>query len=261
MKSKLSIVKVGGKLIDEPLKLKAFLADFAALPSPKILVHGGGKAATAMSKQLGIPSQMVEGRRITSDKELEVVTMVYAGLINKNIVAELQHQGCNALGLSGADAQVILSKKRAVGAIDYGWVGDIEQVNNQMIASFLSQGLSLVFSAIGHNGQGQLLNTNADTIAAEIAIAMSEEYDSELIYCFEKKGVLQSVTDEDSVIESIDAAKYQQLKAAGIINEGMLPKLENCFHALQQGVQSVKVGNELLIHDFQQVHTHLSLSL
>ncbi|MGB5321366.1 acetylglutamate kinase, partial [Lutimonas sp.] len=236
MKKKLHIVKIGGNVINSSGQLDLFLYDFAKLDGLKILVHGGGRKATEMADSLGLQPRMIGGRRVTDKANLEIVTMVYAGLLNKNIVAQLQKSGCNALGLSGADANLIRAHKRIVKDIDYGFAGDIDEVDDQTIGLFLKAGLVPVFSAITHDKQGQLLNTNADTIAAELAKSLSRDFEVELVYCFEKNGVLREVEDDDSVIEQIDTNKYESLKKGGVIAEGMLPKMDNCFDALQNGV-------------------------
>jgi len=259
MKNKLPIIKIGGNIIDDDQSLNLFLADFANLSGPKILIHGGGKLATKLSNQLGITTQMVNGRRVTSTEDLSVVTMVYSGLINKKICAKLQGSDCNALGLSGADANCILASIRDTIPINYGWVGDLKKVNFDIIQLFLKNNITPVFCAISHDGEGQLLNTNADTIAAEIAIEMSKEYETELIYCFEKNGVLEDLNDDNSVITSINKESYHRLKAKGIIDKGMLPKLENCFHALEKNVSSVIIKGTQGIHNKSELYTTLTL--
>ena len=259
MKKQLSIVKIGGNVINNSEQLDLFLHNFAKLDGLKILVHGGGRRATEMADSLGLHPKMIGGRRVTDEANLEVVTMVYAGLLNKNIVAKLQAKACNALGLSGADANVIKAHKRVVKEIDYGFAGDIDEVENKAIALFLNGGITPVFSAITHDGQGQLLNTNADTIAAELAKGLSLEFEVELIYCFEKNGVLRQVDDDDSVIDQIDKITYERLKKEGVIAEGMLPKMENCFDALQEGVHKVLIGKPELISDKHIKHTTLLL--
>ena len=259
MKKKLSIIKIGGNVINSSEQLELFLYDFANLDGLKILVHGGGRKATEMADSLGLQPKMIGGRRVTDEANLEIVTMVYAGLLNKSIVAKLQKSGCNALGLSGADANVIRAHKRLVKDIDYGFAGDIDEVQDQTIGLFLNSGLVPVFSAITHDKQGQLLNTNADTIAAELAKSLSRDFEVELVYCFEKNGVLREVEDDDSVIEQIDRNKYEGLKKGGIIAEGMLPKMENCFDALQNGVYKVHIGKPKLISDKNIKHTTLML--
>ena len=254
MKS-LKVIKIGGNVIDNPESLQQFIADFAMLNGPKILVHGGGKIATKLAEDLGIKSKMVEGRRITDGESLKVVTMVYAGLINKNIVANLQSENCNAIGLSGADGNLIQAKRRPLKeifskeknesiSVDYGFVGDLNEpaVDHQALSKLLEAGFTPVFSAITHDGKGQLLNTNADTIASAIAIAMSKEYETSLIFCFEKPGVLMDVEDESSIISSIDPHYYNELKRQGIINDGMIPKMDNAFEAINKGLKEVYIG-------------------
>ena len=248
MKNKITIIKIGGNIIDNVKQLDTFLVDFAKIQNAKILIHGGGKIASDLNKRLGIETIMNDGRRITSTENLDTVTMVYAGLINKRIVAKLQSNSCNALGLSGSDANCILAEKRPSTPIDFGWVGDVKYVNIATIEFFLTNKITPVFCAIGHDGDGQLLNTNADTVAAEIAIAMSEDYDTELIYCFEKNGVMMNMNDSSSVIQHIDSKMYSQLLEQKIINEGMLPKMKNCFHALQNKVAKVVLGNAAVIN-------------
>lgn len=259
MKDKLKVIKIGGNIIDETEKLQAFLKDLAHLKGPKILVHGGGKIATEISRKLGVESKMVEGRRVTSSDDLEVVTMVYAGLINKKVVASLQALGCNAVGMTGADGNSITAEKRPAKPVDYGFVGNVKNVNPDAIHTLLQDSITPVFCAITHDGKGQLFNTNADTIAAELAIGLSKLYETELIYCFEKAGVLEDVNDESSVIENIDTKKYQELKEHGQIHSGMLPKMENCFHALNHKVSRVKIGNTGMLKDEEEICTELTL--
>jgi len=240
----LNIIKIGGNVIDNSENLYHFLKDFKDLPGYKILVHGGGKIATQVSDSLGIASRLVDGRRITDVETLRVVTMVYGGLVNKNIVAQLQRFGTNAIGLTGADGNLITAKKRPVKTIDYGFVGDIYDgsVNTEGISKLLKADLTPVFCALTHDGEGQLLNTNADTIASALAVAMSGVFDTTLIYCFEKKGVLMDIDDEESVIRDIDPARYEELKIQQIIHSGMLPKLDNAFTAIACGVKAVVIG-------------------
>ena len=259
MKQKLSIVKIGGNIIEDQESLSQFLKLFAQLEGKKVLVHGGGKRATDFGKKLGIESKMVDGRRITDAQSLEVVVMVYAGLVNKNIVAQLQASNCNAIGLSGADANIIIAEKRPVNEIDFGFVGDIIAVNSESISRLLSAAFVPVFCALTHDGRGQLFNTNADTIASEVAIALSHTYDTTLYYCFEKKGVLRTITDEDSVIRRINMESYQKLKQQKIISDGMLPKLENCFHALNKRVQRVCIGDLSMLEPKTQLFTTITL--
>lgn len=244
MKQELIIVKIGGNVIDKEADLVSFLAKFAAIPTPKILVHGGGKLATELSKKLNIEPLLIDGRRITDAETLKIVTMVYAGLVNKNIVAQLQAMQCNAIGLSGADANAIKATKRNKGDIDYGFVGDVlpENVQIELFANLLNSGYMPIVAPITHDGTGQLLNTNADTIASALAKALSQLYAIKLIYCFEKAGVLADANDDNSVIHSIDTIKFAELKAAGIVSGGMLPKLDNAFDALNAGVQQVIIG-------------------
>ncbi|MBS1599406.1 MAG: acetylglutamate kinase [Bacteroidetes bacterium] len=240
----LYIIKVGGNIIDDEKKLSGFLKQFAGLKShKKILVHGGGKLATKLAGQLNIPQQMIEGRRITDEETLKVVTMVYAGYINKNIVALLQANGCNAIGLSGADGNSILAHKRIHASIDYGYAGDIDAVNHIFLKNLLDQDIAIVMSPITHDKKGQLLNTNADTIAQEIARSMSESYEVNLIYSFEKTGVLLDANDDSTVIPSIKPAYYATLKAEKKIFAGMIPKIDNAFTALNSGVRRVTIGN------------------
>jgi acetylglutamate kinase len=234
----LFVIKIGGNVIDQPEALAAFLDDFVRIEGRKILIHGGGKIATDISQALGIETQMVDGRRVTSAETLKVVTMVYGGLINKTIVSGLQARGCNAIGLTGADANVIVAKKREDKKIDYGYVGDIERVNVAPIIQFLDAGISPVFAPLTHDGKGNMLNTNADTIVAALASALCSHYHTRLVYCFDKKGVLASA-DEDAVIPRLTQVQYHDLKAKGVISKGMLPKLEEAFAALQAGVAAI----------------------
>lgn len=243
----LKIIKIGGNVINNPQELSAFLQVFAQVAGPKILVHGGGAMATEMSRQIGVPAQMVEGRRITTAEDLRLVTMVYAGWINKSIVAQLQHYQCNALGLAGCDGDVIRAVRRPAQPLDFGYVGDIVAVDAARIAALLTADFVPVFSAIGHDGAGQLLNTNADTIAAELAAAMAESYAVELLYCFEKPGVLADVEDDRSVFAQLSKAEVDTLKKQGAIHRGMLPKLDNCFLALRRMVARVRIGDIRLL--------------
>ena len=240
----LRIIKIGGNVIDHPELLDKFLGDFSKLKGAKILVHGGGKLANKLATDLGCEAKLVDGRRVTDEKTLEIVTMVYAGLINKNIVAKLQAQNCNALGLSGADGNAIKAEKRPVKEIDYGFVGDIpdEAVNVNLLGKLLSEEFVPVFSAITHDGTGQLLNTNADTIASVLAVALSKIYRCSLIYCFEKKGVLEDVNNENSVIKEIKSSDFITLQQRGIISDGMIPKIYNSFEAINKGVEEVLIG-------------------
>jgi acetylglutamate kinase len=238
---KLNIIKIGGNIVENESALRNFVKDFSNLEGKKILVHGGGKIASKLANDLGIEAKMIHGRRITDLETLKIVTMVYAGLANKTIVAFLQANGCDAIGLSGADANTIQTKKRPVKEIDYGFAGDMttKSINAKRIQNLLDINLCPVFSAITHNGNGQLLNTNADTIASALAIGLAPYYDVSLIYCFEKKGVLKDVNDDASVIGHINASNYQSLKEQGAIADGMIPKLDNAFEALSLGVKNV----------------------
>ena len=239
MPEKLTIVKIGGKVIDEPAKLSAILKDFAELSGLKILVHGGGKKASQLSDQLNIPVNMVDGRRVTDGPSLEVVQMVYAGLINKNIVADLQANNCPAIGLSGADGDTILAHKRPVTKIDFGFVGDIDRINAEAIIKILKNEFIPVFCALTHDGKGQMLNTNADTIASELGGALAEYYEVYIIYCFEMQGVMQDINNSESVIAHINREKFAELKSDDIISDGMIPKIDNAFSALDKGVINV----------------------
>jgi acetylglutamate kinase len=239
---KLNIIKIGGNIIDDEVKLSSFLELFAAVEGKKILVHGGGKLATRIAEAMGVQQQMIDGRRITDAETLKIVTMVYAGYINKNIVAALQANDCNAIGLSGVDGNVIVAHKR-VAAVDYGFAGDIDTVNNDLINSLLAATDALVFAPITHDGKGQLLNTNADTIAQEVAKALCNEYEVTLIYSFEKSGVLLDVNDESTVINKMNEPYYKELKKENKVFAGMIPKLDNAFKALHSGVEKVIIGN------------------
>jgi acetylglutamate kinase len=244
-KKDLFVIKIGGNVIDNSETLHRFLKDFTALQGYKVLVHGGGKVATQLSEVMGIEPKLVDGRRITDLETLKVVTMVYAGLINKNMVAQLQRYGSNAIGLTGADGDFIRAKKRPVKTIDYGFVGDLDEhsVRTQNLVSLLDAGFVPVFCALTHDGEGQLLNTNADTIASALAVALSGVYKTTLIYCFEKKGVLKDITDESSLIRGINPGDYEELKKQQVIHSGMLPKLDNAFSAIACGVSGVVIGH------------------
>ncbi len=259
-KSEVTIYKIGGGIIDDAAELGKFLALLAQASGPKILVHGGGKGASAMMRDLGLTPNMINGRRVTDAATLDIVVMFYAGKTNKEVVANLQRLGVNALGLSGADGNVIQGTKRPVKDIDYGFVGDLTpaSVNKNLLLNLLQAGLTPVLCPIIHDGQGQLLNTNADTIASAVAVALAADMDATLHYCFEKNGVLRDVNDDNSVIPEINSASYAELKAQGIIADGMLPKLENAFAALNQGVSKVIIGHALHINS--ALHTVLCLS-
>ncbi len=242
-KEKLLIIKIGSNIIDDDAKLQSFLGDFASIKSHKILVHGGGKMATALAAKMGIEQQLIDGRRITDGETLKLVIMIYAGLINKNIVAKLQSLGCNALGLTGADANIITAHKRIHPTINYGFAGDIDEIDSSRIDKFLLENLSLVIAPITHDAKGQLLNTNADTIAQAIATKMSKNHEVNLIYCFEKKGVLHDIADENSVVKKITPVVYDEMKQQQLISAGMIPKLDNAFAAINAGVTKVIIGD------------------
>lgn len=258
---KLSVIKIGGNVIDNSEKLHQFLIDFKALPGDKILIHGGGKIATELGVSLGVEAKMIDGRRITDIDTLRIVTMVYAGLINKNMVAQLQAKGCNAIGLTGADANIIKAVKRPVKEIDYGFVGDLDaaSVSSQALDSLLTAGLVPVLCAITHDGDAQLLNTNADTIASAVAVAMSSLYETSLIYCFEKRGVMRDITDDNSLVPEIRMHEFESLQADGTVSGGMIPKLHNAFEAIKSGVNAVYIGkaDELSQIDEQNFGTRL----
>ncbi len=256
--NKLAVVKIGGNVIEDEEALQSFLTHFAQMKGPKILVHGGGKKATIMAKQLNVPVQMVDGRRITDAQNLDIITMLYGGKINKNIVAQLQALGCNALGISGADGNAIQAVKRPVKIIDYGFVGDVTGIHAELFTILLEKNFTPVCCAITHDQKGQLLNTNADTIAAALAQGLSQHFEVSLWYCFEKQGVLENIEDATSVIETITPKQYKKLRAAEIIHSGMIPKIDNCFEALEKGVLEVKIGApEMIAGNIQ--HTTLIL--
>lgn len=247
---KLTLIKVGGKIVEEPDTLQQLLRDFSSIEGHKVLVHGGGRSATKIASQLGIESLMVNGRRITDAEMLKVVTMVYGGLVNKNIVAGLQSLQVNALGLTGADMNIMRSDKRPVKDVDYGFVGDVKEVNADVLASLILQGIVPVLAPLTHDKQGHMLNTNADTIAGEAAKALAKYFDVTLMFCFEKKGVLLNEDDDESVIPEIDRASFQKYVAEGIIQGGMIPKLENAFQAIDAGVK------EVIITQASEIHKH-----
>ena len=240
MKERLTIIKVGGAVVEDEAQLTQLLKDFSAIEGRKVLVHGGGRKATKVAESLGIESKMVNGRRITDAEMLSVVTMVYGGLVNKNLVARLQANGVNALGLTGADIDVIRSHKRPLkDGVDFGFVGDVDKADGKMLSRLIENGITPVMAPLTHDGEGHLLNTNADTIASETAIALAPYYDVTLIFCFEKKGVLRNPDDDDSVIPIITRANFITLKADGTISGGMLPKIENALSAIDSGVGKV----------------------
>lgn len=259
MKEQLSIVKIGGNVIEDTEGLSHLLELFAKLDGHKILVHGGGKKATEIGQKLGIEAKMTNGRRITDAQSLDIAIMVYGGLTNKKIVAQLQGLNCNAMGMSGADGNAIKAHKRPVKEVDFGWVGDVDGVHTENISKLLQAGFTPVFCALTHDENGQLFNTNADTIAAEVAIGMSELFETTLYYCFEKKGVLRSIEDENSVIPHINSETYKALLADGIIADGMLPKMHNCFHALRNNVKQVCVGDSNMLEGTHSNFTTLTL--
>ncbi|MBO7723879.1 MAG: acetylglutamate kinase [Paludibacteraceae bacterium] len=235
----LTLLKVGGKIVEEPDSLVRFLDDFAKIDGQKVLVHGGGRSATKMAERLGVETQMVNGRRITSAEMLQVVTMVYGGLVNKNVVVQLQSRGVDALGLTGADMNYMLADKRKNAEIDYGFVGDVKKVDGEKLKSLICQNIVPVLAPLTHDGQGNLLNTNADTIAGEAAKALAKLYDVTLVFCFEKKGVLRDENDDDSVIPTINKQDFDRYVESGVIQGGMIPKLQNAFNALEAGVKQV----------------------
>jgi acetylglutamate kinase len=242
---KLFVIKVGGNVIDDVDKLSSFLKDFSKIPDKRILVHGGGKIATSIGNKLGIVSKYIDGRRITDDETIDLVTMVYGGLVNKKIVAKLQSFNCNAIGITGADANLIPAKKREVTEIDYGWAGDIEsdKINPGTWKLFLENDLTPVVAPLTHDTKGKILNTNADTIASSIAVRLSDDFEVRLIFCFEKNGVLSDVNDENSVIANINPEKFASLKKTNKLFAGMLPKIDNSFDAINKGVKEVIIGN------------------
>lgn len=256
---KLSIVKIGGNIIENETSLQEFIDLFSTIEGKKILIHGGGKRATHMAAKLGIESQLINGRRVTDKQTLEVITMVYGGLINKNMVAKLQANNVNAIGLTGADINSITSVKRPVKEIDYGFVGDVKSVNHKGIHALLNANFTPVFCAITHDKNGQLLNTNADTITSQVAIGMSSLYNTSIYYCFELNGVLENFQDKNSVIKHINSKTYAHLLQKEIISDGMLPKLENCFDALHHGVSSIKMGNTNMLTKENDNYTTITL--
>lgn len=237
----ITVIKIGGNVIDNEEVLNAFLARFAAIEGDKILVHGGGKLASRLQKELGQEVQMIDGRRVTDRATLDVVTMVYAGLVNKQIIAKLQALGCNAIGLSGADGNIVRAHRRPAKPIDYGFVGDIDGVDTTMLRSLLEAGLTPVFSAIMHDGEGMLLNCNADSVTQAVALGAAHLAPTDLVFCFEKRGVLSDAEDDNSVIARITPESYLQLKADGIVSGGMIPKIENALRAVEQGVRTVRI--------------------
>lgn len=247
-KKKLVIIKVGGQIVEESETLQQLLVNFSKIPGYKLLVHGGGRTATRISKQLGLESQMIEGKRVTDFATLQVITMVYAG-VNKQIVAGLQALGLNALGLTGADLNCILSEKRPVKEVDYGFVGDIQAVDSDLLADLIRKGIVPVLAPLTHDGKGSMLNTNADTIAGEVAKALAKHFEVTLVYCFEKNGVLFNEKDDDSVIPVITKLAFEAFVSDGTVKEGMIPKLENAFNAIEGGVREVIITKAEKIED------------
>lgn len=241
MKEHLTIIKVGGKIVENSESLNSLLKDFAAVEGKKLLVHGGGRSATQMAARLGVETKMVDGRRITDEAMLEVVTMVYGGLVNKRIVAGLQALGIDAVGLTGADMNIVLSDKRKVSAVDYGWVGDVKKVNVEAVVTLIESGCCPVVAPLTHDGCGHMLNTNADTMAGEMAKAMAAHYDVTLMFCFEKPGVLADENDDSSLIPTITPAVLDDLKRRGVVSGGMIPKLDNAIACVSAGVESVVI--------------------
>lgn len=254
----LKVIKIGGNIIDNDSALQEFLKAFTTITGPKILVHGGGKLATKLAEQMQVEVKMTDGRRITDADTLDIITMVYAGKINKNVVAQLQANNCNAIGFSGADGNTIVSNKRPVKTVDYGFVGDVKKVNTETLEILLNNNITPVFCAISHDKNGQLLNTNADTIASELAIGFASIFKTELYYCFEKNGVLENVEEDNSVIENINTATYKELVENKVIFEGMLPKLNNCFHAINHMVQKVCIGKSSMLFNVNNKHTTIT---
>jgi acetylglutamate kinase len=259
VRAEVSIIKIGGNIIDDPTELQKFLTDFSKIEGYKVLVHGGGKSATKMAQSIGLVPQLIDGRRITDAAMLDVAVMIYAGQINKNIVAQLQGYNTNAMGFSGADGNLIQSEKRNHLTVDYGFVGDIKSVNILLLQTLLSSAIIPVFCAITHDKNGQLLNTNADTVASELAIALAEVFDVTLNYCFEKPGVLFDSEDDSSVITTMNASLYSKLKEEKAIHSGMIPKLDNCFKSLSKGVQKIRIGHHTMLQNDDVLCTTIQL--
>jgi acetylglutamate kinase len=253
----LTVIKIGGNVIDDDDVFEDCLNKIARAQTPIVLVHGGGKIATTVGERLGVQAVMIEGRRVTDKATLEIVTMVYGGLVNKRIVAGLQARGVNALGLSGADGDLVRARKRPVGEIDYGFVGDIERVREERLRRLLETGFTPVFAPLAHDGAGAMLNVNADTVASEIAAALAATRSVRLLYCFDKPGVLRAPDDDASLIPRLDAKEYESLRASGAIAKGMIPKLDNAFAALRRGVFSVSIaGLEALENIENNINSH-----
>lgn len=256
---KLNIIKVGGKIVEEELSLKRLIDDFSNLSGSRILVHGGGRSATALAARMGIATTMIDGRRVTDADMLKIVTMVYGGLVNKQIVAALQSRGINAVGLTGADLDIIRSHRRpATPTVDYGFVGDIDHVDGHRLSTLIDMDIIPVIAPLSHDGNGTILNTNADTIASQIAIAMTPYYDTTLTFCFEKPGVLSNPDDDTSVIPNINPYHFHQLKAEGIISDGMIPKIQNSLKAIESGVTHVIITRADAIAN-PDAGTHITL--
>jgi acetylglutamate kinase len=254
MKEKITIIKVGGKIVEEHESLNSLLDRFAQIEGRKVLIHGGGRSATRIAERLGIESRMVGGRRITDSDTLQVVTMVYGGLVNKNIVAQLQARGVNALGLTGADCNIIRAHKRPVGEVDYGFVGDVDRADGAMLSRLIEQGIVPIIAPLTHDGNGNMLNTNADTMAAETAKALSAHYETRLIYCFEYPGVMRDPDDAASLIPTITRESYRTLLADGTVSGGMIPKIDNAFNAIENGVREVIITRADAIDGIQGTH-------
>ncbi|MEO9482389.1 MAG: acetylglutamate kinase [Ekhidna sp.] len=251
MKEKLSIVKVGGAVVEDEVKLADFLDAFSKIKGLKLLIHGGGKVATKLANSLGIDSKLVDGRRVTDDEMIDVVIMTYGGLINKKIVAQLNARGMNSVGLTGADADCMRSRKRPVkNGLNYGWVGDVEYINDRYLKQLISNDIIPVMAPLTHDGKGHLLNTNADTIAKELACALVQDFDVSLNFIFDLNGVLENVNDPNTLIKSIDREKYKSLKANGTVSGGMIPKLDNAFETIDKGVSLVRLLN---VHSLSQI--------
>ncbi len=259
MKNNLTIVKIGGNVIDDALALSEVLNNFSKIEGAKVLVHGGGKEASRIAEKLGLIPEMVNGRRITDEAMLDVVVMTYAGLLNKKIVAQLSALKNTAIGFCGADGNLITSEKRKNSEVDFGFVGDVISVNGGLLFNLVEQGIVPVFCAITHDGNGQLLNTNADTITSELGIALSKYYDVKIVYCFEKRGVLANSEDDYSIIAKINQVSYKDLLEKGAVHSGMIPKLDNCFYALSKGVKNIIIGHHSIIGKQYSVYTTISL--
>ena len=251
MKDKLLVVKIGGSIIENDLILNNFLKSFSKIKSKKILVHGGGKIASSFLKKIGIVPKLIEGRRITDKKTLDIIIMTYAGLLNKKIVAKLQKYNCNSLGLSGTDGNLILAKKRVVKKINYGFVGDIEMINTKLLDEIINMKICPIICSLSHDKKGQILNTNADTIASKISIDLSKKFDVTLKYCFDKPGILVNET----IINSLNTNEYKSLIKKRIIKDGMIPKIENCFYALKNGVNEIFIGNHDIVKSIKNCTT------